>query len=245
MISFSRFRFARLTLLATLAVGPVAAMLGCVQEQDFLIVERAVWFPDRDSCALSGSEDTPLAMAVDVKFDTRIGMAFLVTNNQIPINSMNSSSGIDDSEIKIETADVSLSFSGGALASNSFEVSLPTNSILGGESETFLIQIPSEVSASLRATMQGLPSSVYETLEMEVVFRGRRNGQVGKSKLGSVKTPPYTYPFEVCYGCLELCQLGADCDGGMDLCPTETEWDGSCGFAQGVSIVHPACSPPG
>lgn len=242
MIASLSSRFVRVSLFAGLAA--LTAGSACVQDQDFLIVDRAIWFNGRDNCGLSGSEDTPLAMAVDVKFDTRIGMAFLVINNQTP--NPNSNTGIDDSEILIESADVMLSFSGGALSGAAFEAQVPTNSIPGGESQTFLIQVPATVSESLRATMQGLPSTAYETLEMEVVFKGRKNGQVGKnSKLGVVETRPYIYPFEVCYGCLEYCQTEANCDDPSILCPTETEWDGSCGFAQGVSIVHPSCSPPG
>jgi hypothetical protein len=238
MIWLSRLRVARLATLATAAFGAVLGT-ACVQEQDYLIVERAVWFPDRDSCALTGSEDTPLAMAVDVKFDTRIGMAFLVANNMSPNEQSNT--GIDDSEIRIESAEVSLSFSGGAVSGAQFEVTLPSNSIIGGESEPFLVQIPSSVTESLRATMAGLPEGTVETLEMSVVFRGHRSSSVGKSKLGSVRTPDYVFPFEICYGCLETCLDATSC-GTEPLCPTETEWVGYCGFAQGVSVTHPACT---
>jgi hypothetical protein len=240
MISFSRFRVARLAMLATLAVGAVGTTLGsgCVQDQDYLIVERAVWFDDRDDCVLN--DVTPLSMAVDVTFATPIAMGFVVTNNQSP--NANSNSGIDDSEIQMQTADVVLSFSGGAVPGGSFTQTLPHNSILGGESDSFLIQVPPDVALSLRDTMQGLDSE-YETLEMEVVFKGRRTGQVGGTKLGSIKTAPYVYPFEVCLGCLSFCQAPESCTG-TDACPTETEWKGTCGFAQGVSVIHPGCEPP-
>jgi hypothetical protein len=241
MMSFPRFRVARLAMLATLLGGSVLGS-ACVADQDFLIVDRAVWFDDRDNCVLSDSSATPLALAVDVKFDTQIGMGFVVTNNQESYEGSNS--GIDDSEVKMETAEVSLSFSGGGVAGSSFEVQLPTNAIPGGESEVFLVRIPTSVTESLRSTMQGLPETAFETLEMEVIFKGRRSGQVGNSKLGSIETRPYIYPFDICHGCLETCQLGASCDGGADLCPTATDWDGACGFAQGVSVVHSTCEAP-
>ena len=239
MISKLSTRF----VLTTVLLAPLLAG-ACVQDQEILIVDRAVWFNGRDNCGLTGSEDTPLAMAVDVKFDTRIGMAFLVTNNQSP--NENSNTGIDDSEVVIEEAEVNLSFSGGAVSGGAFTATVPTNSIAGGESETFLIQVPADVSESLRATMQGLPSTSYEVLEMEVVFKGRKSGQVGNTKIGTVETRPYVYPFEICYGCLESCQVAANCEGATTdpVCPTETDWHGSCGFAQGVSIVHPSCTPP-
>ncbi|PRP90078.1 hypothetical protein ENSA5_68150 [Enhygromyxa salina] len=230
--------------LALAGLMALTAMSACVQEQDYLIVERAIWFDGRDNCVLTGSEATPLAMSVDVKFDTRIGLAFVLTNNQT--TNVNSNTGIDDSEIQIESAEVSLSFSGGGVDGNAFEVSVPTNSIPGGSSETLLIQVPASVSASLRTTMSALPAGSYETLEMEVVFKGRRTGQAGNTKIGSVESRPYTFPFEICYGCLEACQPATNCGGEGDevVCPTETEWAGSCGFAQGVGIFHPACTIP-
>lgn len=215
--------------------GSILAMLvalmggsGCAQDQDFLIVERALWFADRDACTLTGSEATPLSMPVDVSFDTRIGMAFLITNNQSP--NPGSNTGIDDSEVAIQSAEVNLSFSGGAVAGGSFEVTLPNNSIRGGNSETFLVQIPTEVSQSLRA---GMVAGQYEILEMEVVFKGRKYGQAGNSKLGEVETRAYTFPFEICMGCLRDCTCG--------VCPTANEWVGTCGFAQGMSVYHPIC----
>jgi hypothetical protein len=239
---FSRFRVARLAMLTTLAVGAVGITLGsgCVQDQDYLVVERAVWFDDPASCTLS-DDVTPLTMPVDVSFASQIAMGFLITNNQSP--NANSNSGIDDSEIQIQTADVSLSFSGGGVSGGSFTVTLPSNSILGGESEAFLVRIPHEVGDSLRATMQGLPESTYETLEMEVVFHGRRTGQAGGTKLGSVKTAPYVYPFDVCLGCLSYCQTAEACNT-PELCPTEAEWRGVCGYAQGARVVHSECASP-
>lgn len=232
MFSLSGFRVARLATLTTIAVVALASSSACVQDQDYLVVNRAVWFPDPDSCALTGSEDTPLAMTADVKFDSPIAMAFSIDNNLV--ENQQSNTGIDDTEVRIESAEVKLSFSGGAVSGSEFEVTLPSNTIAGGESIPFLIQIPTSVTQSLRATMQSLPEGTIEFLEMEVVFKGRRTGQAGKSKLGVVKTAPYVYPFEICYGCLEVCTC---------TCPTATEWTGgSCGFAQGLSVTHPSCS---
>jgi hypothetical protein len=238
MIALSRFRIARPATLATLLVGSVLGS-ACVPDQDYLIVERAVWFDDRDDCVLS--DTTPVAMTVDVSFASPIGMGFVLTNNQTSY--ANSSTGIDDSEIVMESADVTLSFSGGAVAGGSFNVTIPSTAIFGGESEPFLIQVPASVTESLRATMQGLPPDSIEILEMEVVFHARRSNQVGNSKLGSITTRPYVYPFDICFGCLTYCQGVDECTGEAT-CPTVTEWKGTCGFAQGLSILHPLCEPP-
>lgn len=199
-----------------------------MQEQDFLTVDKAVWFSGRDSCTLSVSDGTPLAMTVDVSFDTRIAMGFVVTNNQTAYAGSNT--GIDDTQVQIETAEVSFTYTGGA-APDSFEVTLPQNTIAGGEQVAFLIQVPTEIAAGLRGS---LAAGDFENLEMSVVFVGRRSGQSGNSKLGEVRTPAYIYPFEVCSGCLVDCN---ECG----VCPEQTAFVGTCGFAQGLPVYHPVC----
>jgi hypothetical protein len=201
-----------------------------------LIVETAIWFPDPSNCVLTGDEATPLAMSVDVKFNTRIAMAFVVGNRLI--QNEQSNTNIDDSEIRIDSADVRLSFSGGAVSGSEFELTLPSNSILGGETGFWLVQLPESVAESLRSTMAGLPEGTVEHLEMEVIFRGYRTNSSGNGDgpLGAIHSGPYVYPFEICYGCLEDCSCGT--------CPTEDEWTGGfCGFAQGIrNITSPSCS---
>jgi hypothetical protein len=220
-------RHARASFVLSLGLGALAP--ACVQEQDFLIVERAVWFDGSDTCTLTASSSTPLTMVADVAFVTRIGMGFVITNKQSP--NPGSNTGIDDSEVMLERAEVSLSFSGGAIAGGEFEVTLPSNSIAGGSSQPVLVQIPTAVTDSLRASMS---PGQFESLEMQVVFVGRRNGQVGSSRLGEVETRTFTYPIEICNGCLVDC---SDCE----LCPTPTEWVGVCGFAQDTAVRHPSC----
>ncbi|HLT40365.1 MAG TPA: hypothetical protein VK034_29000 [Enhygromyxa sp.] len=197
-----------------------------------MVVENAVWFEDREDCTLSPDSLVPLTMTADVSFDTRIGLAVVVTNNQSP--NPGSNTGIDDSEVAVETAEVNLSFSGGAVSGSSFEVTVPNNSIPGGESEVFLIQIPTEVTQSLRSSMS---PGQYETLEVEVVFNARKYGQAASSKLGEVQTRAFTYPIEICYGCLADCRCGT--------CPSSADWTGTCGFAQGMHVHHPGCDADG
>lgn len=243
MTSSPSSRLARAGLLAGLMT--LTAGVACVQDQDFLIVERALFFDGRDSCVLTGSEPTPLAMSVDVSFGGPIGMGFLVTNEQTP--NAGSNTGIDDTEVFMETAEVTLSFTGGGVSTNTFEVPIPTNSIPGGESEIFLIQIPADVSASVSETMAGLPAGTVEFLEMEVIFKGRRTGQVGGTKLGVVETRPYTFPFQICYGCLQTCLPAEECggvEGDAPVCPNMSAWAGVCGFAQNLTVFNPLCDAP-
>jgi hypothetical protein len=205
---------ARVGLFAGLA-GLVALAAGsaCVQEQDYLVIDKAVWFESTDNCTLDAGADPIVTMTVDVMYASRIGLGLVVTNNQSP--NANSNTGIDDSQIEVESAEVNLSFSGGAITGGSFEVTVPNNAIAGGDSLPFLVQVPSEVTDSIRA---GMTPGQIEILEMEVVFKGRRYGASSGGKLGEVTTRAFTFPIDVCVGCLESC--------------------GICGFAQSGSMCE-------
>lgn len=217
----------------------------CVQEQDFLIVERAVWFDD--SCVLSDTTASPTLVYVDVSVNTEIGMGFLLTNTQT--QNANSTTGIDDTEIQLETASVSLSFSGGGVSPSSFEVPIASESISGGDTNAILVHLHSSVAESLRATMMGLPAGSVEHLEMEVIFNGRKTGQIGNTKIGTVESRAFVFPFEICYGCLTSagCLPATECGGAAtdpDVCPTPTSFIGSCGFAQFGPVYNATCTPP-
>jgi len=227
-----RRRQSRMGLVAGLVA--LAAASACVQEQDYLNVERAVWFADRDDCTLTADGEIPLAMTVDVSFQTRIAMGFVVANHQTP--NAGSNSGIDDSQIEVETVEVRLTYSGGAIPNAEFEMPVPNNSIFGGDELAFLVQAPTEVTEAIRAS---LTPGQFETLEMEVVFVGRKYGASGGKALGEVKTRAYTYPFDICMGCLADCTCLGECSGC--LCPTQIAFDGTCGFAQGLSVISPEC----
>lgn len=217
MASTSYRRPAHASLLAGLVA--LAAGSACVQEQDYLIVERAVWFDDPEQCVLDTNGSTPLTMVADVAFADRIGMGFVVTNNQVA--NANSNTGIDDTQIEVESVEVNLSFSGGAVSGGSFEATVPNNTIAGGESLPFLVQIPTEVVDSIRA---GMAPGQYEILEMDVTFKGRKYGASYGGKLGEVSTRVFTYPIEICHGCLSC---------------------GGCGFAQPAGECQPGAGDTG
>lgn len=240
--------FARL-LPKGLLVGTVllTTSASCVQDQEFLIVDRAIFF-DGTECTITGSEPSPVNFTVDVAFDGQIAMGFALQNLSIP-NTLpadgGSNTNIDDSEIVIEEADVVLSFSGGGLAESTFTLPLPSNSINGGEEVYQVVAVPSSVASSLRDTMSALPAGTIETLEMEVTFKGRKAGQVGTAgRLGAVNARPYTYPFQVCFGCQTVCVEATACggeEGDPPVCPGASlgEYATSCGYLGG--LIYPVC----
>ncbi len=188
-----------LRFLAPISLTAVLAAGGCVDDQELLIVNNAIAFDDE--CTLSPTA-TPLAGdQIDVSFDAPIGLGLVVENLQTKYE--NSNTGLDDDgEIKLERAEVTLSLGegfgpvGGAL---SYEVPIPTDSVPSGEQSAVLITLPSSVTASLRG---GVPVGSVVILQMSVVIVGERTTQAASGKLGEVRTREYTFPFEVCNGCM-------------------------------------------
>lgn len=247
MNSSLAFRFFRASAFAGLAL--VTSATACVQDQETLIIERAVWFDD--SCNLDASANSLAGMTADVAFGGRLGLGVVVTNQAV-LNE-NSNTFIDDSEIQLLDADVSLSFSAGGVSTSAYNYAIPSNSLSGGESQPILIQIPSDVVDSLRSTMEPLAQAAIdagdpnpiEILEIEVVINAVKSSQAGNSKLGQIESRAFTFPLEICFGCLAVCDTAENCGGETGdttlVCPDANNWAGGCGFAQGGSVVAPAC----
>ena len=237
-------RFLRASVFAGLAC--LVGNTGCVQDQETLIIERAVWFDD--SCTLQAGTNSSLAsLTADVSFTgTELAFGVIVTNNAI--TSPGSNTNLDDSEIYMESVDVTLGFSGGGLATSGFNVPLPTDSLRGGDSQTFLIRVPTDVAASISSQ---LGEGETEILEVEVVFNARKNASVTENgKLGTIQSRAYTFPLNVCNGCLRTCLSAMDCPNGTPdanglVCPTADNWAGPCGFAVGGQVVAPECAVEG
>ncbi|EDM74736.1 hypothetical protein PPSIR1_35472 [Plesiocystis pacifica SIR-1] len=212
--------------------------LGCVDEQDHLVISRAVWFDARDNCVLSNNTASPLNMVADVSFDTQIGMGFVVENNQI--QNAGSNTGIDDSVVQLLSADVTFTYSGGA-APTGFNSPIPQTSIAGGESDVVLVDIPTSITEQLRGT---LSEGVIEVLEMTVVIKARRTDSISDDgPLGKIETQEFTYPLEICLGCLRYCGAPSDSEECVGVCPSTTGFSGTCGYAQGLPVSAPGCEP--
>lgn len=219
--------------LGALALGLSLAAGGCAEHQDFVTIDRAVWFSDGQSCSLNAGGESLAAMTLDASFETPIGLGVVVTNNQS--TNPGSNTGIDDTQVRIESAEISLALADGPVG-EPFELSLPSNTLAGNDSEVFLVRVGSEATASVRSRLEGRPAGTIEQLEMTVVVKGERTARVGRSRLGQFESAPFTFPLDVCLGCLVDCTCG---------CPTATEFAGTCGFAQGTGVTTPGCTGPG
>ena len=236
--------FARL-LPKSLLIGSalLVSSTACVQDQEFLIVDRAVWF-DATTCSLTGTEAAVSNLTADVKFSgTRIGVGLVVTN--YTSTNPQSNTGLDDSEIVLDGAEVVLSFSGGGISANAFAAPIGQLSLFGGDTQSVVVEVPTSVVDSLRSTMESLPAGSVETLDMEITLTGRKSGASGPGGLGKVEARTFSYPLQICYGCMEVCLPATDCggvEGDPPVCPTETVWGGgTCGYAQGP-VYNPACT---
>lgn len=187
-------RSARLLSLAPLFILTLGS---CAQDQETLIVRGAISFDDE--CMLDDSvrlaSDT-----LDVAIDAPFALGLLVAN----VSTQNSSSntGIeDDGEIKLEYAEVRLSFSGGNPAGfeSEFEVTIPSDSIPSGEELGVMVTVPASVTQALRGSVA--PGQL-PTLEMSVTLVGQRTSPAGNGKLGEVRAREYTFPFTLCNGCV-------------------------------------------
>lgn len=225
-------------------LAALVSSTACVDAQEFLLIENAVWLDD--SCMGSSSEALEYLTA-DVAFASPLALGFAVTNHRVQNQGSGTNLG-DDTEIVLDYAEVNLSFSGGAVGVASFEYQLPTNSVGGGSTTIVLIEFPTEVQGSLSATMGQLPAGSTETLVVEVIIHARTTGSPGSnSRIGAVESRPFLFPMTICYGCLAVCQPAEDCggvEGDPAVCPSATAFQTTCGYAQGSSVVAPGCSLP-
>lgn len=223
----------------------LATSAACVDSQEYLLIERAVWYsPDSTDC-IASSSDTLQSLTADVYFNSPIGLGLVLTNYRVENGGSNSN--LNDTEMVLDYAEVNLSFSGGSVASASFDYQLPTTSLFGGDTTIVIIHLPAEVSTSLNASMSALPPNTLERLEVEVIVHARTTGSPGSnSKIGAVQTRPFIFPLDICYQCLTLCVTQDNCGGEGDalVCPSPDVWYGACGYAQGGSIYDPTCEPP-
>ena len=81
-----------------------------MQDQEFLIIDNVV--PLAEDCSLTSSSAGYTLSIADVYFRGAIVLGISVTNHAIP--NPQSNTNLDDSEIVLESAEVTLSFSGGS-----------------------------------------------------------------------------------------------------------------------------------
>ena len=206
----------------------MAAMMatGCAQEQESLIVLHAPAWDEAGMCLVDGANDTAMADGLlDVAAGTPYEMPVVLLNQLQGQPSMMTNNQIDNGELQLIAADVSLRMpqQPGIIddvvadtetrGSVEFTVDISTISLGGEERQGFLVEVvPQTTAVALAAAIRADPDlneSSRPKLIADVVFRARRTGnRVGK--VGEIESRTFSYPIELCLGCLVTCALCPD-----------------------------------
>jgi len=248
-----------------LSVAAVMAT-GCASEQESLIVLHAARWDTPGECLVDGANDTALTNGVlDVAFGTSYEMPVVLLNQLQGQTAMMTNNQVDNSELQLTGADVVLSMPQApevlerVAAQNEsnvdFSVDLSTISLGGEERQGFLIPIVSQPAseAFADAIRAELSPESRPTLVATTVFRARRTGnRVGK--VGEIESRAFSFPLELCLGCLYTCsscaddarldQCGMDRIGAVDGTSTVALAGGVCGNAQDFGVAPGYCGDP-
>lgn len=238
-----------------LPLGFLAATLatsGCAREQESLIVQHSPTWSD-GMCLIDAANDTALLSGVlDLSRGTPYLMPLIVQNQLLPQAPATSNNGIDNGEVQIVGADVTLRMpqapevldsvadQNGAFVE--FSVDLASVSVASGERAGVGIEVISQgASEALAGAIPLLLSeSSQPTVLADVVVQASRTGnKVGR--VGEIESRTYTFPIRLCFDCLLTC---SSCNDGQ--CPTESQGfvGGVCGNAQDAAIAPGGCADP-
>ena len=254
----------------------VAAMMatGCAQEQESLIVLHAPAWGEAGMCVVDGSNDTAMSGGIlDVAVGTAYEMPVVLQNQLQGQTSMMTNNQIDNGELQLIGADVTLTMpqqpdvietvaddvGEGAI---DFTVDVTTLSLGGEERQGFSVEVvPQVTSAAFARAIRSHPDLNEQSrpkLIAEVVFRARRTGnRIGK--VGEIESRTFSYPIELCLGCLITCAACED-QARTETCvmartagisgtanpdaPLTPVAGGICGNAQDFFVAPAYCGDP-
>jgi len=232
-----------MVLAAAPALVSLAVALGsCARQEESLIVTRALII--ESPCTLGLSTSSALARGfVDLSFVTGYWAGFELKNNLIQQPSGSTSSGVDTSEMYIESVDVRLDTPQDSSIIDAVEAVDPalvdynqilaSNSFAGQDSWGEFVEVPQATMDALRNAISAKYSpDVRLTMTMNVTFHAIR----ASNKIGEVDAREFTLPVELCFDCLR------DCTGCGAGCSTdESVGVGLCGSAQDGAVVPASC----
>lgn len=239
-------------LAATLLCACAALPLGCAENQDTLIVLFVPSWGDNGECVVATDTDPILFGLLDVAFETPYLMPAVLLNNSSEQAVNDNNTGVVSNEIQLKDAEVTIDSPQAPDVIDAldrgltrFTVPLSTNSVMPGEEVGVAVEVlPLATVQALRANFQNgrLPEDSRLTVRANVVFNATRGGNdVGK--VGKVKARDFSFPIQLCQGCLFTC---AGCDGGT--CAEGAELGplagGVCGNAQDFPLYPASCDAP-
>lgn len=239
----------------SLTVVTLLALLGtgCAENEESLIVLMApAW--EMDGCVITA--DTTAASlpygVLDLTYGTPYAMPAILLNNTAEQAANDNNSGVQSNELQLLDADVDLSMPQAPDVLDavrdiddslvSFNVPLSTNSLPPGGALGVLVEvIPQRTSMALGDVIAAqIGANAKVTVQAAVKFHASRSGNT-IGKVGDVDARDFSFPIQLCFGCLTSCASCADAE-----CPVEaTEWAGGvCGNAQDLVVYPAACDAP-
>ncbi len=216
----ARIRFSSVLALAL----PLTCLLStsCADDQEYLLIDHAIWWSD--DCTLDADGAIVDGQIGDVALGLPFGVGLSIENNLVQNGGSNTN--LDDTEIKLERATVSLSLLGddGSIdslaASNpglfSFETPIQSLSLRGGEARPVVVNIPA-------STVDALASVVPVDGSQTLIISTQIIGEHQSHKIGTVESREFTTTMNLCNGC-----LATTCSG-------EGIVPGACGYGIGCS----------
>jgi hypothetical protein len=182
---------------------------------------------------------------IDASFATAGVVWFQVKNNMSPEAGGDNNTHIDNSEMFLTDVDVRISTPqdgsiAGAVDNGLVEYNMPVagDSFTGQEVVHVAVPITADTISQLGSAIAGsVGTSAVVTMIIEVEFHGlRASNEFGG--LGEIDARPFTFPIDICFGCLR------DCSGCPDVpeCASDPSVGaGQCGYAQNNLIVPSVC----
>lgn len=236
---------------SAIAVWAAVMSSGCAGEQEALIVVNSPGWQGIDCIADPEAPDPLPQGLVDVSFNTAYTLPVALLNNLGSRPGTTTSTGIENGELQLRDVDVTLSMSQApgvisqVAAANSanveFSAVLSSISLPPGETRGALVDVlPQGASSAFRTAIESnLGADARPILEATVEFHALRTGN-SAGRVGVIDARAYTFPIEVCIGCVI-----PDCSGCPDSqCPPNTPFAGICGNAQDGPVWPITCDAP-
>jgi hypothetical protein len=239
----------------SLSVVTLLALLGtgCAENEESLIVLMApAW--EMGGCIITadaGAASLPYGI-LDLTYGTPYAMPAILLNNTAEQSAGDNNSGVQSNELQLLDADVDLSMPQApdvieALrdiddALVSFNVPLSTNSLPPGGSAGVLVEvIPQRTSMALGDVIAAqVGTNAKLTIQAAVQFHASRSGNA-VGKVGEIDARDFSFPIQVCFGCLTSCTSCPDAECPLDA----TGWAGGiCGNAQDLVVYPSVCEAP-
>jgi len=230
-----------------------ATLMGCADQQESIIISRAIaWGGDEEDaeCLVDTANATLSATQLDVFWQTEAVVGLEIINQLAAQGAASENNGIDNSEVRIVEADISLRLPQAPQVIDAlrainpalvdFTEELSTTSLPGNTIAPISVTpISQPASAALNQQLGSFATGTRLTMIADIVVQAERTGNTA-GNIGVITARSFSHPIEICSGCNTFfCPV---C--GPSNCPSTAFVGGICGNAQDFGIVPRDCIAP-